>query len=314
MRKPDSNSQPGLVTASHPTHRYKPILAKSVEIYSQLEKETGEPVHFNRTGTVRLATNKRRVDEFKLYTARDYYRPTDSCRTELIDSARLHQLCPLLDTAKIAGALFTSGDGYLDAGGLTRALAKGAVAAGARIVENCAAHDIRPDGKQWKIETDTGTLTCANVVNAAGLWAKEVAHKSGFELPLVHIEHQWGGTSKLHELDALDAMPAVIDHEAPFYLRRSGDSLLFGAFDQVEHVRLRDDWTFDRMPEDGDVIIHPTFDRIRTHWEHAQTLMPILAKCELRPYAGVYCMTPDQFPLVGPMLGAPNYWVAAGCL
>nr|CDJ95110.1 FAD dependent oxidoreductase domain containing protein [Haemonchus contortus] len=65
---------PGLVSASHPAHRYKPILAYSVELYSRLQDETGEPLNFERAGTIRLATNPTRLQEFKRYVARDYYK------------------------------------------------------------------------------------------------------------------------------------------------------------------------------------------------------------------------------------------------
>lgn len=120
-------------------------------------------------------------------------------------------------------------------------------------------------------------------------------------------------------------MPAVIDHETPFYLRKSGDSVLFGAFEHQDTVVLRDDWTFGGMPTgvspasggapaDGNVRIEPHFDRIAKQWANAKETMPLLKKADVTPYAGVFVMTPDQNPLIGRQAGLPNYWVAAGAL
>lgn len=60
--------------------------------------------------------------------------------------------------------------------------------------------------------------------------------------------------------------------------------------------------------------IEPHFDRIANQWAAAQELMPVLKKADVNPMAGVFVMTPDQFPLIGRVLGLPNYWVAAGAL
>jgi glycine/D-amino acid oxidase-like deaminating enzyme len=143
-----------------------------------------QKIDFHRAGTLRLATNAQRVEEFKLYTARDYYRQGDSCRTQLIDAARARELCPLLNAEKVCraraalpnthllqvlAALYTTGDGYIDSVGLARAFAVGARTAGAAVLENCAARAIERDGDFWAIATDMGTIRTKHVVNAAGM-------------------------------------------------------------------------------------------------------------------------------------------------
>lgn len=97
-------------------------------------RETLQKVQFVRSGTLRLATNQARVDEFKLYTARDYYREGDVCRTTLIDSAAVQKLCPHLAADKVLAALYTTGDGFIDAAALCRAYAVGARKLGAHVV------------------------------------------------------------------------------------------------------------------------------------------------------------------------------------
>ncbi|VDK42624.1 unnamed protein product, partial [Gongylonema pulchrum] len=117
---------PGLVSSAHPVHRYKPFLAWSVELYARLDEETGKKVEFSRPGTLRLATNDVRLDEFRRYTARDYFQKGDVAKTTLIDADEVKRLAPIIDTTSVLGALYTSGDGFINAQSLTRALAEGA--------------------------------------------------------------------------------------------------------------------------------------------------------------------------------------------
>ncbi len=138
---------------------------------------------FHRPGTLRLATTETRYDEFRRYVARDYFKEGDVCRTTLISPDEVKHKAPLLDTSKvripvlrgdkglqILGALYTSGDGYIDTRGLTRALAKGAEMGGATVLENCPPIqlELRSDGS-WNVTLEgLGTVCTRNVVNASG--------------------------------------------------------------------------------------------------------------------------------------------------
>ena len=53
-----------------------------------------------------------------------------------------------------------------------------------------------PDGS-WEVVTDKGTIHAEVVVNAAGLWGREVAKLAGFELPLMTMEHQYFVTENI---------------------------------------------------------------------------------------------------------------------
>uniref|UniRef100_F1KU54 Dimethylglycine dehydrogenase n=1 Tax=Ascaris suum TaxID=6253 RepID=F1KU54_ASCSU len=303
---------PGLVSASHPAHRYKPILAYSVELYSRIGKETGENVDFVQTGTVRLATNETRMEEFRRYVARDYFQKGDVCKTSLIDVDEVKQLAPILNMSRVRGALYTTGDGFINAKALTRALAKGAEKGGATVVEECPPFKIIAiPNDEWVVQLEDGReIRTRNIVNAAGLWANEIAKLTNYDVPLVHIEHQYASIGPLPELAQLEGLPAIIDHDSTFYVRRQGENLLFGGFEgRASDVVIRDDWQ-KKMPQDA--TVKPCFERLDEAYKSACDLIPVLNGATVEAKASAFTMTADGYPLVGPTSWKQNYWLQAG--
>ncbi|VDK64984.1 unnamed protein product [Onchocerca ochengi] len=303
---------PGLVSSAHPIHRYKPFLAWSVELYARLEEETGVNLEFSRPGTLRLATSETRLDEFRQYTARDYFQKGDVAKTTLIDTDEVKKLVPILDTKTVLGALYTSGDGYINAQNLTLALAKGAEKRGAIVIEQCPKIKAVEEGKtDWVVKFDDGSqIRTRNIVNAAGLWAREFGRLTNLDIPLAIVEHQYARISPLPEVEPLVDLPAIIDHESSFYIHRANDSVLFGGFEQKpSDVAIRED-LMEHMPEE--VIIEPDFKRLKRAYERACNLIPCLHGVSIDPKASVVTMMADGYPLVGPINHKQNYWLQAG--
>ncbi|VDD86525.1 unnamed protein product [Enterobius vermicularis] len=313
-----THHSPGSVSASHPAHRYKPILAYSVDLYSRLEEETGEKVGFARTGTIRLATNTTRMEEFRRYVARDYFQKGDACKTSIIGADEVNALAPILDTSKILGALYTTGDGYISAEGLTRAFAKGAQDKGAEIIEQCPTFKLTEDSStgEWLVQLDDGReFRAHHIVNAAGLWAGEVGALTNLEVPLVHLEHQYAEIGPIEELSSLTNLPAIIDHDSTFYVRPYGNILLFGGFEShPSDVAIREDW-HTKMPEGitlNNAKVEANFKRLRGAYNSACDLIPALSGAEVSARASAFTMTADGYPLVGPTSHRQNYWLMAG--
>ncbi|VIO97081.1 dimethylglycine dehydrogenase, mitochondrial precursor, putative [Brugia malayi] len=303
---------PGLVSSAHPIHRYKPFLAWSVELYVRLQEEADEKLDFFRPGTLRLATDEARLDEFRQYTARDYFQKGDVAKTTLIDANKVKHLAPILDAKTILGALYTSGDGYINAQNLTLALAKGAEKRGAVLIEQCPKITEVEEGKtDWVVKFDDGRqIRTRNIVNAAGLWAREFGRLTNLDIPLAIVEHQFARIGPLPEVEPLLDLPAIIDHESTFYIHREGDSLLFGGFEQKpSDVVIREDW-IERMPEE--VVIEPDFKRLKRAYERACDLIPCLRGVNVDARASVVTMMADGYPLVGPINHKQNYWLQAG--
>uniref|UniRef100_A0A915Q780 Dimethylglycine dehydrogenase n=1 Tax=Setaria digitata TaxID=48799 RepID=A0A915Q780_9BILA len=303
---------PGLVSSSHPVHRYKPFLAWSVELYARLGEELGEKLEFFRPGTLRLATNEARMDEFRQYTSRDYFQKGDVAKTTLIDAKEVKKLAPILDTKTVLGALYTSGDGYIDGQKLARTLAKGAENRGAILVEQCPKIKAVEEGKtDWVVKFDDGSqIRTRNIVNAAGLWAREFGRLTNLDIPLVIVEHQYAHIGPLPEVESLVDLPAIVDHESTFYLHRANDRVLFGGFEQKpSDVVIREDW-IDHMPEE--VVIEPDFKRLGGAYDHACNLIPCLRGINVDAQASAVTMMADGYPLVGPINHKQNYWLQVG--
>ncbi|VDK42197.1 unnamed protein product [Anisakis simplex] len=301
--------QPGLVISGHPAHRYKPILAYSVDLYSRIGNETGVDVSFSRPGTIQLATKQSVMDEFRRYTARDYFQKGDVCKTTLISADEVKKLAPIVDTTKVLGALYTSGDGFIDVQALTMALARGAQNGGAKIVEQCASFKlIAQENGEWIVQLEDGReIKTMNIVNAAGIWTNEVAKLTAYETALVDIETQYAWIGPLPEVGKLENLPSIIDHDSTFYVRQTGDKLYFGAFDSQSMVR--DDWTVN-MPKEAKV--EPHFERIDGAHKIACELIPSLKGAAVEPFAYAVAMTPDGYPLIGPIDWKQNYWLQTG--
>ncbi|KHJ91193.1 FAD dependent oxidoreductase [Oesophagostomum dentatum] len=307
-----SYHSPGLVSASHPAHRYKPILAYSIELYSRLEEETGEPLNFERTGTIRLATNPTRYQEFKRYVARDYYKKGDICKTTLLSPEEVAEIAPVVDINQgILGALYTTNDGMISASGLNRALIAGAKKGGVQVV-NSELKTVHYDKDKgcWYVELANGTsVTTRNLLNAGGIWANDIARLSGHELPMVIAEHQY---ASLTPNSSIPNIPAIIDHDSTFYIRKSGDSYIFGGFEPMEKVVFREDWYRNGVPPEGSKAVKPDFPRLEEAYSRACELVPSLRDAKVDANAAVFSMTADGYPLVGPF--DKNYWVSTGFL
>ncbi|KAK6045805.1 FAD dependent oxidoreductase [Cooperia oncophora] len=321
---------PGLVSASHPAHRYKPILAYSVELYSKLEEETGEALNFERLGTIRLATNPTRLQEFKRYVARDYYKEGDVCKTSLLSPEEVAKISPVVNTKQILGALYTTNDGMISASGLNRALVTGAKAGGVQVVTS-SPKTIRYDKEKsvWHVELSDGSLvTARNLVNAGGIWANDIARLSGHELPMVIAEHQY---ATLTPSSPPPNTPAIIDHDSTFYVRKYGDKFIFGGFEPMDKVVFREDWYQKGVPAgellfylcilflfyieyiiEGSRAIQPDFSRLEEAHNRACELIPSIKDAQVEAKAALFSMTPDGYPLVGPF--DKNYWVSTGFL
>lgn len=301
---------PGLISYFHPVPRFWRILSYSIDLYSRIEAETGHVVYFPKPGTLRITRNPERVDEFKYFLSR-----LDTDIADILEPKEIQKLFPLLNTDGVICALHTKGDGYVDTIGLAVALAAAAQKHGATVIEKCGTNvktKLRADGL-WDVETGSGTIKTKHVINAAGLWAKDSARTINLDLPLVHVEHQHGLSSSISSLQNQN-LPVLHDIDNRYYIRQEHDKLLFGAFEDESHVRILEDWSNLGVPKD---VLKTTltnhFANVDQNYNAALKTLPELQHSPIaEKYAGVVCMSPDCMPMVGPVMGFKNYWVAVG--
>jgi dimethylglycine dehydrogenase len=297
----------GLCTQFSPSYNLMTLLRDSIDLYELLEAETGQAVDLHRCGSVRLAASQDRLDEFE---HRKGIAELLGVPFEIISPERTRELFPLADTQDLLGAAYLPSDGYIDPTGVTQALAKGAIAKGARILRHAAVNAIERDGSGWRVETSKGEIRAEIVVNAAGQWARQVGRLVGLDLPIVPIEHHFLLTEPMDEVAALETeLPVLRDPDASFYVREEGGALIIGPFER--HTK---PWALDGVPDDfHSSLLPPDLDRLEDVLTAVARRVPSFASAGIKSIVnGPDGYTPDGRCLMGPVPGLPNFHVLAG--
>ncbi|XP_046383379.1 dimethylglycine dehydrogenase, mitochondrial-like [Ischnura elegans] len=318
----------GLTALYHPTPNLKRINYYSINLYAQLEAETGQAVGFHQPGSIRLATSPVRVDEFRFQMSRQQHKDAPQM---LIDPDAIQKLVPFMNMETILAGLYNPNDGHIDPYSMTQALAAGARSRGAEIYLDTevvamerltALHKFAPNG--WEIHTAKGgSIVTKRVVNATGFWAREVGRLAGLkpDLPLVPVEHQYAVTAPIPEVQEYmkndngpkKEIPVLRHLDGSFYLRQERSGLLIGPYESQESMKLRDEWVLAGVPPGfGKELFQPDLDRLAPHLDIAMKLIPCLADASIPTVvSGPITYTPDLLPMVGPSL-MPNMWLAVG--
>ena len=159
---------------------------------------------------------------------------------ELISRNEAADLFPLMDPQYFVGALYDPVEGHVDPTGVTRAYVKCAQLAGAEVHQHTpvVGLDQRPDGT-WDVHFENGDpIHAEHVVNAGGLWAREVGRMVGMELPVLAMEHHYLITEDMPEVAAHVAktgreMPMALDFAGEIYIRQEGGAMLLGTYEQA---------------------------------------------------------------------------------
>ena len=282
----------------------------TIRLYRELEEITGQSCSLHHVGGITLAETPERLDFLKSARAMHRHMGLD---TELITPEEIRKLSPITNTDGVLGALYDPLDGHLDPSGTTHAYAKAAQMQGAEIVlrNRVLETNQRADGG-WDVVTEQGTIVAEHLVNAAGLWAREVGAMAGVYLPLHPMEHQYFATDNIPEvLERDQELPHVMDPEGESYLRQEGKGLVIGFYEQnctpwaVDGTR----WDF------GHELLDENLNRIGDAMEFAFKRYPVLAEAGIKSIVnGPFTFAPDGNPLVGPVPGLRNYWSACAVM
>ena len=282
----------------------------TIRLYKELEGITGMSCGLHHVGGLTLADSKERFDMLVAERAKHRYMGLE---TKIVGPNEIKQLSPITNIEGLIGALYDPLDGHLDPSGTTHAYARAAKMGGATIETHTKVIEThqRPDGG-WDVVTDKGTVHAEHLVNAAGLWAREVAAMAGTYLPLHPMEHQYLVTDDIEEIYASGhEHPHVMDPAGESYLRQEGRGLCIGFYEQ----RCRP-WAVDGTPWDfGHELLPDDFDKITESVEFAYRRFPVLETAGVkRVIHGPFTFAPDGNPLVGPVPGLRNYWAACGVM
>lgn len=287
------------------------LQAYSLRLYDGLAEEVGQDVGSHIVGGFFLARTKERMEEFRHLAGR--FRSL-GLEYALATPDEIAERCPLLDVGGLAGGAWDPEEGHVDPHSVVMGLAAAARNRGARIRTNARVEAIRrlPSGN-WLLTAGDETFECEIVVNCAGFWAREVAGMVGASLPVVNMEHQYLVTDTMPELADLDReLPVLRDVDSGCYMRQEGRGLLLGAWE----TGCREAWDGRAAPWSfGQELFGNDLDRIGEGIASACRLIPALETAGIRRVVnGAITFSPDGRPMIGPMPGAPGFFVACGFL
>ena len=287
------------------------LQAYTIKLYREIEAESEQSCGVHITGGLMLACTPERHDFLKLMRARARYLGLDM---EMVSPAEAKRMFPIMDERQFVGCLYNTLEGHVDPSGVTHAYAKASRKHGAEIIRHNRVIETNPrsDGG-WDVVTEQGTIAAEHVVNCGGLWAREVGRMAGLELPILAMEHQYLITGDVPEvLASQKEMLHIIDFDGEIYMRQEGKGgMLIGTYerDGVPWSERVTPWDF------GTELLPDDLERIAASLEVGFRHFPALGRAGIKKIVnGPFTFAPDGNPLVGPVCGLKNYWVACGVM
>lgn len=282
----------------------------TMTLYKDLEAETGQSCGVFQPGSLYLAQTEAREHQLRLQAAKAKLYGMNFHEVSRDEAERLH---PLVNYDGIRCIMWEPDGGNVDPSGVTNAYAAGARQNGAEIIRFCPVTGTEPqaDGS-WIVRTPKGDIHTDWVVNAAGLWGREVAALAGVTLPLQPTEHQYFVTETIAEIAALDRrLPSVADRDGEYYLRQEGKGLLVGAYEK--DVRF---WAEEGTPEGfGHELFADDLERIEENMLRAIDRVPAVGESGIkRVINGPMIWSPDSNVLFGPVPELSNYFCCNGII
>ena len=270
---------------------------ESIALLERFADEVGQAIDFHQDGYLFVLSSPASVDTFRRNVALQRSLGVD---VQWLDAAEAQRLAPGLNADGISGATFCERDGIADPNGVTMGFAKAAQARGVSIERDTEVTGIRLDrGRIAGIDTSRGPIDTPAVVNAAGPYARQVGRMAGADVPvdpfrrhifIASLDKGGATTPATHIM--------VIDFDTTFYFHREGAGILFGMGDPNETPTFDTTVQWDFLPQ---VI------------EVAVTRLPALAEASIsHAWAGLYEVSPDANPIIGPAHGVDGLFLING--
>ena len=286
------------------------LQAYTIDLLPKVEKESGENIGLHMTGGLTMAGTPERWEW--LQSAYRVYQSIgiEDCR--LVTPQEASKLNPIMSTEGLLGGMWADREGYLDTTGTVKAYAAAARKQGAEYYENTKVESHSQTKEGWQIITNKGVINCEHVVNAAGLWAKQVGRMAGIELPVSPLKHHYLISDSIPEIEKLDfEVPMTVDLEGFTYLRQDQKGVLLGIY-EINHEH----WAMDGAPWDyGMELFQEQTDRIENEITLGFQRYPCLQEVGVKTWVnGAFTFSPDGNPLMGPVPGKKGYWCACAVM
>ena len=271
---------------------------ESIALLERFADEVGQPIDFHQDGYLFLLASDSSVDTFRRNVA---LQRSLGVEVQWLDAGEAERLAPGLDAAGVAGATFCARDGIADPNGVTMGFVKAAQTAGVEVARDTEVTGVRVErGRIAGVETTRGTIETRTLVNAAGPHARQIGRMAGVDVPVEpyrrHIFIAAAPGEAAWRVPASRIM--VIDFDTTFYFHREGAGLLFGMGDPDETPTFDTTVQWDFLPQVIDVAVQR---------------LPALADASIsHAWAGLYEVTPDANPIIGPAPGVEGLFLING--
>ncbi|MEM7193334.1 MAG: FAD-dependent oxidoreductase [Pseudomonadota bacterium] len=286
------------------------LQAYTIDLLSEIEKESGQSVGMHMTGGMTLAGTPDRWEW--LQSAYRVFQSIGIHDVHLITPEEAGEHCPIMSTHGILGGMWADREGYVDTTSTVHAYAGAAKKHGAQVIEHNRVLELIQTKDGWDVVTEKGTIHAEHVVNAAGLWAKQVGRMAGIELPLSPLNHHYLISDTIPGVESLDKeLPLVVDLEGFTYMRQDQNGILLGIY-EINHEH----WMMDGASWDyGFELQQEDPDRIENELTLGFERYPALQEVGVKSWVnGAFTFAPDGNPLVGPVRGKPGYWCACAVM
>ena len=286
----------------------------TINLYKEIEEISGQSCGLHMTEGLMLAATKERWEWLQNIHSKGRYM---GMRIELVSLDEAERILPLIDKKQFVGALYDPDQGHVDPYGVTHAYAGAARKGGAEVIvrNRVLETNLRPDGT-WDVVTEQGTIHAEHVVNAGGLWARECGRMVGLELPILAMEHQYFMTEDMPEVEKINRdtgkmVVHAVDFDGEIYMRQEGKGMLMGTYERAGQPWSERDTPWNFTSE----LLPPNLERIAPSLEVGFKHYPPIERAGIkRVVNGPFTFAPDGNPVIGPVRGLTNYWLAVGVM
>jgi len=281
------------------------MIQYSVDLYAQLEEETGQSVGWIQKGSLSIATTPDRLTHVK---RQESLAKAFGLNANSISVDEAKERWPLMNADDVIGAVWSPDDGRVSPSDVCAALVKAAKGLGARIFEGTGVTGILTEsGRITGVETDKGTVMCDAIALCAGLWSREVGAMAGAEVPALACEHFYLLTKPIEGITG--NMPTLSDHDNHLYIRDDSGGLLVGCFEPtgkpIEPGILNEDFEFGLLGED--------WDHFEPMMMNALNRLPALETAEVKMLLnGPESFTPDGTFMLGETAETKGLFLGCG--
>lgn len=271
-----------------------PLSLAAQKLWHQIESLVGSDCGFLPCGQISLAENEY---EMRIYEARvKLLKSLGYSHEKLLDHQQLKRIVPHV-SSHCVGGLYCPGDGAAEPYKTTRAFFDTARQLGAQCFEYHPVSSLERNAGKWVAAAGGERFSAPILVNCAGAWGAHIAKRIGDHAPLYQKASVLTVTARTARF--LEPVVLLEGRKLSFKQMTNGTLVIGGGFD----AKLDTATGKSRID----------FDELKTMAQTVLDLFPFLQGVPIvRCWPGIIGRMPDNIPVIGPSLNAPDAYHAFG--